>query len=317
MENKQQKQEEKEEDMNHKSFDRKLRNSSRFALVPLTCALILTLCVLLSASFAYGADKLVVKDSGGNTKFVVNDSGQVGVGTATPSRILDIFGGVPIMQNSGTAGFDFKNAGATFAASISVGSAGNPNLYANWLASTNARDDATKVSWGLRLDIGSDRFRILRAPVAGTFSSLFDMYGDGSIVSSTGATLTSGGVWTNASSRELKENIAFLTTAEATETLENLSPVKYNYKIDKEEKHVGFIAEDVPDLVATKDRKGLSSMDIVAILTKVLQEQRKTVEEQQKTISALQEKIKSLDAQVTKIRGIQLMGGMHAEDSTN
>ena len=37
---------------------------------------------------------------------------------------------------------------------------------------------------------------------------------------------------------------------------------------------MGFIAEDVPDLVATKDRKGLSPMDIVAVLTKVLQEQQ-------------------------------------------
>jgi hypothetical protein len=35
---------------------------------------------------------------------------------------------------------------------------------------------------------------------------------------------------------------------------------------------VGFIAEDVPDLVSTKDRKGLSPMDIVAVLTKVVQE---------------------------------------------
>jgi hypothetical protein len=36
--------------------------------------------------------------------------------------------------------------------------------------------------------------------------------------------------------------------------------VKFNYKSDQEDKHIGFIAEDVPDLVATKDRKGLSPM---------------------------------------------------------
>ena len=35
----------------------------------------------------------------------------------------------------------------------------------------------------------------------------------------------------------------------------------------------GFIAEEVPELISTKDRKGLSSMDIVAVLTKVVQEQ--------------------------------------------
>jgi hypothetical protein len=44
--------------------------------------------------------------------------------------------------------------------------------------------------------------------------------------------------------------------------------------VDKDEKHVGFIAEDVPELVAMKDRKSLSPMDIVAVLTKVVQEMK-------------------------------------------
>ena len=50
-----------------------------------------------------------------------------------------------------------------------------------------------------------------------------------------------------------------------------MEPVHYNYKNDLQESYVGFIAEDVPGLVATSDRKGLSAMDIVAVLTKVMQ----------------------------------------------
>ena len=46
-----------------------------------------------------------------------------------------------------------------------------------------------------------------------------------------------------------------------------------------DEKHVGFVAEDVPELVATKDKKGLSPMDITAVLTKVVQNQQKDIEE--------------------------------------
>jgi len=34
----------------------------------------------------------------------------------------------------------------------------------------------------------------------------------------------------------------------------------------------------VPNLVATKDRKGISPMDIVAVLTKVVQSQQKEIE---------------------------------------
>jgi len=92
-----------------------------------------------------------------------------------------------------------------------------------------------------------------------------------------GAYVTTGGVWTNASSREYKDNIEALATEEAFDTLKELNPVKFAYKKDMTEKHVGFISEEVPDLIATKDRKGLSPMDIVAVLTKVVQEQQKTI----------------------------------------
>jgi hypothetical protein len=88
----------------------------------------------------------------------------------------------------------------------------------------------------------------------------------------------------------LKENIKVLGSEEALNTLNNLSPVKFNYKADKEEKHVGFIAEDAPELVATKDRKGMSPMDVVAVLTKVVQEQQKTIAELKKEIAELKKK---------------------------
>jgi hypothetical protein len=54
--------------------------------------------------------------------------------------------------------------------------------------------------------------------------------------------------------------------------------VTFVYKADSGQQHVGFIAEDVPDMVAMKDRKGLSPMDIVAVLTKVVQEQRQQLD---------------------------------------
>lgn len=106
-----------------------------------------------------------------------------------------------------------------------------------------------------------------------------------------GAKCTAGGVWTNASSREYKENIKELSTKDALLAFNKLDPVTFTYKAAKNEKHVGFIAEDVPELVATQDRKGLSAMDIVAVLTKVVQEQ-------QKTIAELQEKVKKFEQQM-------------------
>ncbi len=118
---------------------------------------------------------------------------------------------------------------------------------------------------------------------------------DNSLTMASGATCTSGGAWQNYSSRASKENIHNLSTEEAMNTLEGLVPVKFNYKVDKEEKCVGFIAEDVPELVATKDRKGMSPMDVVAVLTKVVQDQQKTISEQQKALNELRQKITALE----------------------
>ena len=102
-----------------------------------------------------------------------------------------------------------------------------------------------------------------------------------------GAHVTEGGVWTNASSRALKENISHLTNEEAMAAFEKLMPVRFNYLAEKGETYVGFIAEDVPELVATNERKNLSAMDIVAVLTKVVQQQ-------QQQITLLQEQMNRL-----------------------
>ncbi|MGE5340637.1 MAG: tail fiber domain-containing protein [Candidatus Omnitrophota bacterium] len=118
---------------------------------------------------------------------------------------------------------------------------------------------------------------------------------------SSGAYCSVGGTWTNASSRSLKENIRDLSSMEALDTLKHLNPVKYNYKVDKTDKHVGFIAEDVPELVATADRKGLSAMDVTAVLTKVVQEQQNMIQAQQKSISDLKTMISDLKEQLSKI----------------
>jgi hypothetical protein len=122
------------------------------------------------------------------------------------------------------------------------------------------------------------------------------------IQAASGAYLSAGGSWTNASSRELKKDIRPLPADEAMETLAALAPVTFKYKTD-DEAHVGFIAEDVPDLVATKDRKGLSPMDIVAVLAKVVQHQQALVQQQQAQLSDQRRELDALKAQFELGRG--------------
>jgi hypothetical protein len=103
------------------------------------------------------------------------------------------------------------------------------------------------------------------------------------------------GTWNPASSRALKENIKNLTIDEATKALDGLNPVKFNYKTHKDEARVGFIAEDVPELVAMNGRKNLGTVDIIAVLTKVLKVQQETIREQQRIISDLQKRVTKIE----------------------
>ena len=116
-----------------------------------------------------------------------------------------------------------------------------------------------------------------------------------------GGAYSNGASWIDGSSRGYKEEIEALTIQEALEAIKDLNPVKYAYKSNRTEKRVGFIAEDVPELVATKDRKGLSSMDIVAVLTKVVQEQQSAMREQQKIVQELKAENEGLKKDISSL----------------
>ena len=95
-----------------------------------------------------------------------------------------------------------------------------------------------------------------------------------------------------ACSRDFKENISDITAHEAMTTLQNLTPVKYDYKGDKAfRQNVGFIAEDMPDNLCSEDRKSISPFEVVPILTRVAKEQQRVIAELQATVRTLQDAI--------------------------
>jgi len=195
----------------------------------------------------------------GGTSQVFDNGRNIGIGTTKPKQRLEVNGsiqihernssvaGLMITQASGETGYIMHNRGSTL--TIGAGSV-----------------DRITVDGAGNVGIGQSR------P-----SQPLEM--------ASGAHVTAGGVWTNKSSRKDKENISNLTPEEALAVLAELDPVRFNYKVDAEDEYVGFIAEDVPDMVASKDRTGLSAMDIVAVLTKVVQAQQERIEELEAQIS--------------------------------
>ena len=258
-----------------------------------------------------------VQTSGGVSRLTVDTDGDVGVGTASPTGRLDVrdtnnstsyFN----VSSTGKVGFNTNNVvdqgGITTYAQFDGGSADHMGVTLNSIGSSYTSTltfaKAGAFNWLLQstndFNSGSaDRFvfynnganEVLslqqdRKVGFGGVSSVNAAY---AIEHANGAHLTTGGVWTNASSRSLKDNIIELTSDEAADTLEGLNPVTYSYKVQPEETYVGFIAEEVPDTVAQNDRKSLSSMDIVAVLTKV-------VKDQQATIKTLNERLEKLES---------------------
>ncbi|MGD0915991.1 MAG: tail fiber domain-containing protein [Thermodesulfobacteriota bacterium] len=248
----------------------------------------------LMAVPVFAADKLVVMDAGGtNAVFVVQDTGNTGVGTATPTAQLQVGAttppniGIPwnfygyspaytrygIDSGNNNSGFEFLESGAR---QWFMGS------YSGKFAMLNIPHGL----WGLVTEANGNAG-------LGVYSPAYPFEVGTSGTNGNGAYLSAGGVWTNGSSKEFKEDIHSLSAEQAIETVKNLQAVTFAYKVDPSEKHVGFIAEDVPDLVATKDRKHLSPMDIVAVLTKVVQEQSKTIETLSSKIDMLEKASKT------------------------
>lgn len=97
------------------------------------------------------------------------------------------------------------------------------------------------------------------------------------------------------SSRTIKHDIVDLDSQTADDALRQLTPVQFVYNGDESnEKRVGFIAEDVPEIVANADRQSVPIMDVVALLTKVVKDQQQTIDEQRK---ANDEQMKSIARQ--------------------
>lgn len=281
-------------------------------------ALVVSLCFGLPLS-ASGADKLIIKDSGGTTtKFVARDDGSIGVNNPTAlGYVLDVSAGDATGVALSHTQLHFSSDGADGGGWISA--VGSNSIYLSSGAAVSDGHWVQKSSDGksaiFAVDGSGIRLFTQQGNTQGQQASIstrlkIDYSGNMGIgmgvnpvlsyplqVGSTntngnGAYLSAGGVWTNGSSREFKENIEPLSAEKALDTVRNLNPVTYAYKVDPNEKHVGFIAEDVPDIVAMSDRKHLSPMDIVAVLTKVVQEQQKTISELSRKMESLQKELR-------------------------
>lgn len=175
-------------------------------------------------------------------KMTLNQSGYMGIGNTNPTHTLQL---------------DFTGVDTKIYLNRTDGVTGAVISGSNYFDMGSISDHSTRImvynSWRMQLD------------------------NDDSLTMSNGATCSTIGEWTDASSRELKTDIRKLSVREANKILAGLNPVRYRMKKNRDCERIGFIAEDVPDILASDDRKGLSPMGIVSVLVKVIQDLQKFI----------------------------------------
>ncbi len=107
-----------------------------------------------------------------------------------------------------------------------------------------------------------------------------------------GAYLTKGGVWTNASDKNLKEDFTKLDNNEILQKISGLDITRWKYK-GTNEYHIGPMAQDFYALFNLGgDDKRISTIDPSGIALAAIKALNDKIEEQQKTINELIELVK-------------------------
>jgi len=219
---------------------------------------------------------------------VVDTTGNVGVGTANPAAKLDVIGDIH-------ATFTGSNGGGL--QQLLRMSANNANAAKRsdvGFVMENAREG---FSWSFRTEEDDQGFTASKQATGArefTLKNTTNVAANVELILANGASNV-GGQWLNASSRSYKENINELSSEDAMQALKGLKSVTYEFKRDQENtQRVGFIAEDIPAMLATKDKKTVDSLQIISVLTKAVQVVQAKVEAKDLKIAEMEAKMAKL-----------------------
>lgn len=219
----------------------------------------------------------------GTTRFTINSSGNVGIGTTSPSSKLNVSGDIHIGDygSSVTRAFETRT---------------NTNLFSITTFPTNSDGTLISYSWANGgqgpLKFATATGVVLTLTAGGQV--VVPTLGTGLVYSNNG-TLTS----TNPSDKRLKDNITDL--GYGLSDILKLRPVSYNWKDDKinQGKQFGFIAQEVqevmPELVKEfkteeGNRLGLDKEGIYAALVNAIKEQQAQIKELKAELELLKNK---------------------------
>lgn len=239
--------------------------------------------------------------------FVIQGNGNVGLGTASPAAGLHVVkfpdqGAAEILAR-------FSVADDTVGSLAIVNNSAGNGTFIPKLTGRSASQNAALINEALiTLDAGASPAIVYNAAkVAGGALATRPLvaYRNNGVVKVTIA--ANGDVnatsFNPSSSRTIKHDIVDLDSRKADEALKQLTPVEFVYNDDEsQEKRIGFIAEDVPEIVANADRQSVPIMDVVALLTRVVKDQQQTINDHRKVID---EQKKLNDSLVKRLNALE------------
>ncbi len=264
------------------------------------------------------ADFRVVDSTGAKTPFAIaanaptgsfymNASGSIALGTSSPLAAFHV--NQAAQPGVAETLVRFNVSDDTVGKLLFRNASGGNGVFVPWIQGTSALTNPAIMTEGLiTTDTGlNPALNFNAALVAGgaLVTRPLVVYRNNGVAKVTIAAngqITANGVVLT-SSRTLKDNIVDLDSRKASDALRQLTPVEFVYKDDATaEKQVGFIAEDVPELVANQDRKSVPIMDVVALVTKVVKDQQQTIDDQKKS---LDEQKKTIDELVKRLSALE------------
>ena len=208
----------------------------------------------------------------------ISASGNVGIGTASPSQSLHVFGSdgsttALVQETNGTV------QGRTLLQLINNG----PTRF-------KLNDSSTGVGWVMNAT--GNEYRI---SVEGAVTTPFTFQSDGDLIIT--------GVLTQGSSRDMKHNFRPLDGADILARLRALEVTRWNYRDDAQQtEHIGPMSQDFNAAFAVGERDDrLAMLDVNGVTVVAIQELARQLDERDERIAMLERRLEELQQATAKL----------------
>ena len=237
---------------------------------------------------------------GPGTRVVINNGGNVGIGTTTPGAPLHVVDTTPgpgshaIVADEGD--LLLHRSGATAVSFRFLNGVRGWNFFNSPLGVFQLKDVTGGTTPFVLAPGAATNLLVLRSNGIGIQNPnpLFPIH------HASGARLTIGGVWTNASSRSLKTAFEAIDPLAVLDKVADLPVQGWRYKVeDASTRHIGPVAEDFQRLFGLGDGESIGTVDANGVALAAIQG---LVQKMDKALAKMDQAVAAKDAEIAELR---------------